>query len=291
MPPRLFRSLCFVPGNNPRFLEKAKQLKADIVCLDLEDSVPNGQKVAARQLIRQAIHNRESYVTPALYVRTNAPASGLITSDLKSIIRQGVDGVVIPKLNNTAELKDIIRLLEDLELQRRLGPVSVIPSIESAEGVVKTYEIASSGGGKHSRIDCIVFGVFDLLTDMRVEYSAQSEAARYARARVALDARAAGVPAIDGIWQDLNDLRGLDQDCILGKSLGYAGKSVIHPDQIESVHRLFYPNESEISWAKKVANAYSESIKSGKGAITLDGKMIDEVHYKQACAILDLTGS
>lgn len=250
MPPRLFRSLCFVPGNNPRFLEKAKQLAADIICLDLEDSVPDGQKKDARLMIRQALQDRESYAAGALYVRTNSPASGLVPLDLKSVVRPGIDGVVVPKLNNTAELKDVIKILEDLEGQRRLGPVGVMPSIESAEGVVRTYEIASSGGSRHSRIDCIVFGVFDLLADMGVEYTALSDAARYARARVALDARAAGVPAIDGIWQDLSDAKGLERDCILGKSLGYAGKSVIHPGQIEAVHRLFHPNESEISWAR-----------------------------------------
>ena len=292
MPPRLFRSLCFVPGNNARFLEKAKQLASDIVCFDLEDSVPDVQKKEARHMVRQALQNRESYAADAVYVRTNSPASGLVPSDLKSVVRGGIDGIVIPKLNNTAELKKIIRILEDLEGQRRLKPIGVMPSIESAEGVVKTYEIASSGGSKHySRIDGIIFGVFDLLADMGIEYTVQSDSARYARARVALDARAAGVPAIDGIWQDLRDAKGLEQDCMLGRSLGYAGKSVIHPDQINAVHRLFHPNRSEISWAQKVVDAYLASARAGRGATVVDGRMVDEVHYKQARAVLDLAGS
>lgn len=292
MPPRLFRSLCFVPGNNPRFLQKAKQLGADIVCLDLEDSVPDAQKDEARQLVRRALEDRKSYEADAVYVRTNSPASGLVPADLKAVVRRGIDGIVVPKLNNKAELGRIVKVLEDLEQQRRLKPVGVMPSIESAEGVVKTYEIASSGGRRrNSRIDCVVFGVFDLLSDMGIEYDPNSEAARYARARVALDARAAGVPAIDGIWQDLRDVKGLERDCSLGKSLGYAGKSVIHPDQIDVVHRMFHPNESEVSWARRVADAYLESAGRGRGATTVDGKMIDEVHYKQARAVLDLAGS
>ena len=292
MPPRLFRSLCFVPGNNPRFLQKAKQLGADIVCLDLEDSVPDAQKDEARQLVRRALEDRKSYEADAVYVRTNSPASGLVPADLKAVVRRGIDGIVVPKLNNKAELGRIVKVLEDLEQQRRLKPVGVMPSIESAEGVVKTYEIASSGGRRrNSRIDCVVFGVFDLLSDMGIEYDPNSEAARYARARVALDARAAGVPAIDGIWQDLRDVKGLERDCSLGKSLGYAGKSVIHPDQIDVVHRMFHPNESEVSWARRVADAYLESAGQGRGATTVDGKMIDEVHYKQARAVLDLAGS
>lgn len=239
-------------------------------------------------MIQQALQERDSYNShTAVYVRTNSPTSGLIPDDLKSIVRNGVDGIVIPKVDNTIQLEKIIKIIADLEQQRRIKPIGIMPSIESAEGVVKTYEIASSGG-KHSRIDCIIFGVFDLLADMRVEYSAQSDAAKYARARVALDARAARVHAIDAIWQNLSDLKGLEQDCILGKSLGYAGKSVIHPDQIDTVHRMFYPNASEISWARKIVDVYPQSTRQGRGAITIDGKMIDEVHYKQAKAVLDV---
>ena len=240
-------------------------------------------------MIQQALEERDQYnPSTAIYARTNSPDSGLIPDDLKAIVRKGIDGIVIPKLDNTTQLYKIIKIIEDLEQQRRLESIGVIPSIESAEGVVNTYEIASSGG-KHSRIDCIVFGVFDLLADMGVEYSVQSDAARYARARVALDARAARVNSIDGIWQNLPDMKGLEQDCLLGKSLGYAGKSVIHPTQIDVVHNLFYPSASEISWAKKVVEVYPQSVqRQGRGAITLNGKMIDEVHYKQAKAVLDI---
>ena len=252
LPPRLFRSLCFVPGNNTRFLEKAKEIKADIVCLDLEDSVPAEQKDDARQLVKQSLRDRKSFAAQAVCVRTNSPSSGMIPSDLGAVMRKGIDGIVIPKLGNNADLRRITWNMEEIEQQRRLGPVGIIPSIESAEGVVNAYSIASSGGGSvHSRIECVVFGVFDLLADMGIEYSAGSDAARYARARVALDARGAGVPAIDGIWQDLNDEQGLVQDCLLGRSLGYAGKCVIHPGQIDAVHRAFYPTSSEVSWGSK----------------------------------------
>ena len=263
-------------------------MRADIVCLDLEDSVPTDQKDSARQMVRRALRDRESYAAGAVYVRTNSPASGLIPSDLRAVVHAGIDGIVIPKLGNTAEIKKIIKILEELERKRRLTPLGIMPSIESAEGVVQTYAIASSGGSRHSRIDCVIFGVFDLLADMGIEYSAQSGAAAHARARVALDARAAGVPAIDGIWQDLTDARGLEQDCMLGRSLGYAGKSVIHPDQIDVVHRLFHPSTSEVMWARKVVSAYQESAQRGRGATTVEGKMIDEVHYKQALAVLDV---
>ena len=280
---QLFRSLIFVPGNNPRFLEKAKKIQADIVCFDLEDSVPDDEKTSARKLIKNALKSRSEY-SSSIFVRTNSPLSGKIPSDLKEIIQKGIDGIVIPKVNNVTELKKIQKTLSGLEKSKKLKPIQIIPSIESAEGVVNSYPIASFG----KRVTAIVFGIFDLLNDLGVEYTKDSPGGKYSRYKIPVDAAAAGISAIDGIWQDLNDLKGLQRDCNFGKSLGYAGKSVIHPDQISMVHKSFYPNKTEISWAEKVCKVYLESTKKGKGATTVDGKMIDEVHYKQAQALLDI---
>ena len=280
---QLFRSLIFVPGNNPRFLEKAKNLEADIVCFDLEDSVPDNEKTKARKLIKSALKSRKSYKS-SIFVRTNSPLSGKIPADLKEIVQKGIDGIVIPKVNNTKELKKIEKTLAGLEKTRKLKPIQLIPSIESAEGVVNTYNISSSG----KRVSAVVFGVFDLLNDLGIEYTKNPEGAKYSRAKIPVDARAAGVAAIDAIWQDLKDPKGLEKDCKIGKSLGYSGKSIIHPDHISVVHKLFHPNKTEIIWAEKVCKVYLESSKKGKGATTVDGKMIDEVHYKQAKALLDL---
>ncbi|BDQ30069.1 CoA ester lyase [Nitrosopumilus zosterae] len=280
---QLFRSLIFVPGNNPRFLEKAKKLRADIVCFDLEDSVPDNEKVNARNLIKSALKSRQSYES-SIFVRTNSPTSGKISSDLKEVVQKGIDGIVIPKVNNVKEMEKIEKILSKLEKTRNLKPIQIIPSIESAEGVVNTYNIASFG----KRVYAVVFGVFDLLNDLGVEYTKESEGARYSRAKIPVDAHAAGVVAIDAIWQDLKDSKGFAKDCKLGKSLGYSGKSIIHPDQISVVHKLFHPNKSEIFWAEKVCKAYLESIKKGKGATIVDGKMIDEVHFKQAKSLLEV---
>ena len=280
---QLFRSLIFVPGNNPRFLEKAKKFEADIVCFDLEDSVPNQEKSNARKLIQSALKNRSEYKS-SIFVRTNAPSSKKIPDDLKHIIQKGIDGIVVPKVNNTSELKTIEKQISKLEKLRKLKNIQIIPSIESTEGVVNTYAISSFS----KRIQAIVFGVFDLLNDLGVEYTKDSEGAKYSRAKIPVDAKAAGVSAIDGIWQDLKDIAGLKKDCKIGKSLGYSGKSIIHPDQIEIVHNLFHPNKTEVAWAQKVCDIYEKSTKTGKGATTVEGKMIDEVHYKQAKSVLDL---
>ena len=280
---QFFRSLIFVPGNNPRFLEKAKMIQADIVCFDLEDSVPDNEKTSARKLIKNALKSRSEY-SSSIFVRTNSPLSGKIPSDLKEIVQKGIDGIVIPKVNNISELKKIQKILSGLEKSKKLKPIQIIPSIESAEGVVNSYFIASFG----KRVTAIVFGIFDLMNDLGVEYTKDSPGGKYSRYKIPVDAAAAGISAIDGIWQDLNDLKGLQKDCNFGKSLGYTGKSVIHPDQISMVHKSFHPNKTEILWAEKVCKVYVESIKKGKGATTVDGKMIDEVHYKQAKALLDI---
>ena len=280
---QFFRSLIFVPGNNSRFLEKAKKLESDIVCFDLEDSVPDIEKVNARKLIKNALKSRKLYKS-SIFVRTNSPISGKIPNDLKEVIQKGIDGIVIPKVNNVKELQKIVKILSVLEKKQKLKPIQIIPSIESAGGVVNTYNIASFG----KRIPAVVFGVFDLLNDLGVEYTKESEGEKYSRGKIPVDAHAAGIVAIDAIWQDLKDSKGFQKDCKTGRSLGYSGKSIIHPDQISVVHKSFYPNKTEILWAEKVCKVYSESTKKGKGATTVDGKMIDEVHFKQAQVLLEL---
>lgn len=278
---RLLRSLLFVPGNNQRFLEKAKTLSADIVCFDLEDSVPLEEKKSARNIIKGALERRIDYQAE-IYVRTNSPISGLIGEDLAVIVQKGIDGIVIPKVNNVSEIKKIEKALTNLEKKRKLKPIEIMASIESAEGVVNAYSIALAS----KRISSLIFGVFDLLNDLGIEYTKQAEGAKYARAKIPIDARAAGKYALDAIWQDLNDEAGLEQDCTMAKNLGYTGKTIIHPNQIQTTHRIFYPTSSEIQWAKKVIDAYVSAKKKKKGATKVEGKMIDEVHFKRAQTLL-----
>lgn len=165
-----------------------------------------------------------------------------------------------------------------------------MPSIETAKGVVNAYSIAKA----NKRINAIIFGVFDFLYDMGLDYT-ENDGIEYmfAREKIPIDAKAAGVAAIDAIWQKVDDTNGLIKDATVAKRLGYSGKSIIHPSQIEPVHKIFIPTKNEIEWAKKVIEALGQTMErgSGKGAVKLEGKMIDAVHYKQAKAILDLTSS
>jgi citrate lyase subunit beta/citryl-CoA lyase len=280
----MFRSLIFVPGNNLRFVEKAKSLQADIICLDLEDSVPANEKDSARKIVAEAVSRRQEY-SGQLYVRTNSPESGLVPADLSAVARKGLEGVVVPKVNDPGEAMTVIRQLAELEKERRME-LAVMPSIESAKGVVNAYQIASAD----DRVNALVFGVFDFLYDIKLDYDERDASSySYARSKIPVDARAAGVNAIDGIWQKIDDTQGLVSDATAAKKLGYSGKSIIHPSQIEPVHNIFRPSRNEIDWAKKVVQALGDAMEkgSGRGAVRLDGKMIDAVHYKQAKAILE----
>jgi citrate lyase subunit beta/citryl-CoA lyase len=283
----MFRSLIFVPSNIKRFINKAKVVNADIICFDLEDSVPVNEKAVARQTIMEALTQRTEYKSN-IYIRINSFESGLAPLDLNAIIRKGIDGIVIPKVNDEIEFSTLVDLISTLEQKRGIekNSIKLLPSIETAKGVVNAYSIAKTV----QRVNALVFGVFDFLYDMRLDYDENDGIGyAYARAKVPVDARAAGVASIDGIWQKVDDIDGLRNDAIIAKRLGYSGKSIIHPNQIETVHKIFVPNRNEIEWAKKVVEALGKAMEEGvnRGAVKLEGKMIDAVHYKQAKAILD----
>jgi citrate lyase subunit beta / citryl-CoA lyase len=285
----MFRSLIFVPSNSEKYINKAKTLNADIVCFDLEDSVPNNQKGLARQLIKSALTVRTTYRARNVYARINSFDSGMTSDDLKAVVQKGIDGIILPKVGNDEEVSEVDRILLTLEQEKGFQEksIKIAASIESAKGVVNSYSIAKAS----DRVNMLVFGIFDFLYDMHLDYEEGNNEFEciYARSKIPVDARAAGVEAIDGIWQKLDDAEGLIKDTIIAKRLGYSGKSLIHPNQIEAVHAIFVPSTNEIEWATKVVNALDESLVNGKGkgAIRLEGKMIDAVHYKQAKAILD----
>ncbi len=282
----MFRSLIFVPGNSIRFVEKAKTLAADIICFDLEDSVPENEKDSARRIIAETLLARRHEYDGHVYVRTNSPESRLVPDDLKAILQKGIDGIVVPKVNDAFEIVEIKKHVVMLEKERKTDKIALMPSIETARGVVNAYLVARAD----ERINALVFGVFDFLYDMRLDYDEHDPVGySYVRAKIPVDARAAGVHAIDAIWQKIDDIDGLTKDATMARRLGYSGKSIIHPSQIEPVHKVFRPSKNEVEWAKKIVQALGQPMKkgTGRGAVRLEGKMIDAVHYKQAKAILD----
>jgi len=282
----MFRSLLFIPGNNERFLKKSIKLQADILCFDLEDSVPSNEKEAARNLVARYLASRQGENDSFIYVRINSFDSGLVDGDLERIVMNGLDGIVLPKIGNSEEVTQIIHKIDAIVSKRKLtSGIRIIPSIETAKGVVNANSIASS----HKNVTALVFGVFDYLYDMNIDVEYDDFVSyNYARSKIPVDARAAGIDALDGIWQNVNDIDGLIKDSAIAKKLGYSGKTLIHPSHINPVHDIFRPTKKQIEWAKKVLAALQDTFEKGnvRGAKLLEGKMIDAVHYKQAKAVI-----
>ena len=283
----MFRSLLFIPGNNERFLKKSTNLLPDILCFDLEDSVSSNEKEIARTLVASHLASQEEDKESSNYVRINSLESGLVDGDLEQVLIKGLDGIVIPKVSNSEEVIQIIHKIDAIASKRDLSPrIRIVPSIETAKGVINASSIASV----HENVVALVFGVFDYLYDMNIDAEYDDDMSyNYARSKLPVDAKAAGIDALDGIWQKVNDIDGLTKDAVNAKKLGYSGKTLIHPSHINPVHDIFKPTKKQIEWAKKVLDALHDSFEEGstRGAILLDGKMIDAVHYKQAKAVLN----
>ncbi|MDW0119418.1 MAG: CoA ester lyase [Nitrososphaeraceae archaeon] len=282
----MYRSLLFIPGNNERFLVKSTSLKPDILCFDLEDSVPLNDKQVARKLVAEHLASRQEDKESSIYVRINSVDSGLVKEDLDKIIVNGLDGVVLPKINNSQEVIEIADKIEALVSKRGISArIRIIPSIETAKGVIHANSIALA----HENVVALVFGVFDYLYDMNIDVEYDDGISYYyARSKIPVDAKAAGIEALDGIWQEVNDIDGLIKDATNARKLGYSGKTLIHPSHIIPVHDIFRPTKKQIEWAEKVLAALQDAFEKGntKGAILLDGKMIDAVHYKQAKSVI-----
>jgi citrate lyase subunit beta / citryl-CoA lyase len=283
----MFRSLLFIPGNNERFLKKSTNLRPDILCFDLEDSVPSNEKEVARNLVAGVLMSKRGDNDSFIYVRINSSDSGLVDGDLERVIIKGLDGIVLPKVSNSEEVIEIIRKIDAIVSKRDISPrIQIIPSIETAKGVINANSIASA----HENVVALVFGVFDYLYDMNIDAEYDDYISyNYARSKIPVDAKAAGIDALDGIWQNVNDVDGLVKDALNAKKLGYSGKTLIHPSHISPVHDIFKPTKKQIEWAKKVIAALEDSFEKGnaRGAKLLEGKMIDAVHYKQAKAVMN----
>src|SRR5574339_356903 len=196
----MFRSLLFIPGNSERFLKKSTSLQPDILCFDLEDSVPSNEKEAARRLVAAQLASQEDKLSP-IYVRINSVDSGIIDGDLESIIGNELDGIVLPKIGTSKEVTQVIDKIHMIASKRKLASrIQIIPSIETAKGVVNANSIASA----HEDVVALVFGVFDYLYDMNIdsEYD-ETISYNYARSKIPVDAKAAGIDALDGIWQQV----------------------------------------------------------------------------------------
>ena len=280
----ILRSILFVPANVERFVARAPETGADVVCLDLEDSVPPGEKAGARTMAAEAIATmpRSGYST---FVRVNGLDTGLLEDDLLAVVRPGLDGIVLPKAHSAEVVRQADHYLTILERQQGMeaGTVSIIPLVESAEGVLNSREIAAAS----PRLAGLSLGAEDLAADMGLQRSETGREIEWPRARLAAAAAAAGLVPIDTPEPDYTDLERLQRDATFARSLGFRGKYCIHPAQVEVVNRVFSPTAEEIAEAREVVRVLEkEGIAKGRAAVSVDGKMIDTPMYWQAKRLL-----
>jgi citrate lyase beta subunit len=251
------RSLLFAPASDDRKLQRALESDADAVVADLEDAVAPGEKASARRLAVEIMG--EAATRPGRIVRVNGADTDYIEGDLRAIAELPLDAIMLPKATPEA--------VAALGLD---GP-PVIAIVETAVGLRLAYETAGA-----PRVAALVLGAVDLGAELRLEPRADGQEILLARSTLVVDSAAAGIRApFDVVHLDTRDEPGLEREALLARSLGFGGKACIHPSQVETVNRVFAPTEAQLVWARAAVAAYEEGVLRGRGAVSLDGEMID----------------
>ena len=291
LPP--MRSLMFVPAHRERMVERALGLgefgasKLDVAILDLEDGVPPAAKDEARRRIGDVLARASRDGRgPSRFVRIRRALSDDGAGDLDTVVRPGLAGIMAPKVRRSDEVEWIAERLETLERDAKIahGTVRLIPSIESAAALLEAPRIAKAS----DRVAGLAFGSEDFALDLGLPTKREGEAADllYARSATVVAAVSAGKLAFDGIWPDIKDAAGLRTDALQARRLGFAGKTLIHPDQIAVVNEIFSPTAAEIDEARRVVHAFDEAVARGEGAVALDGRMLDAPVVDRARRVL-----
>lgn len=285
MKERLRRTMMFVPGNNPGMIKDAYIYNCDCIMFDLEDSVSYAEKDAARSLVFHALTTID-YGDKELVVRVNALNTSIGIDDLEAMVRARIDVIRLPK---TETAQDIIFCEEQVERIEKtvgipVGTTKLMAAIESAQGVLNAPAIAMAS----KRLIGIALGAEDYVTDLKTSRSAEGIELLFARSMILQAARSAGISALDTVFSDVNDEEGLIAEAKHIKQLGFDGKSVINPRQIQPIIDIFTPTLKEIQKAKAVMEAIAEANRRGSGVISLNGKMIDRPFVLRAERVISL---
>lgn len=268
----LARTLLFTPGNLPRMMVDIDVLGADVVILDLEDAITPSQKDSARIMVKNFLKTTKSFISE-IAVRINDITTEYFNRDLEVIVPVCSGYIMVPKINNADDIRFIDDAVAKKEVEYGLKPgsVKIIAILETASGIVNAYDIAAAS----KRIEAICIGGEDLAADLHARRSKRGHEILYSRERVVLCARAAGVQCFDTVFTDVDDIDGLIKDAEFARDLGYDGKCIISPRHIDYVNEVFSPTEEEVSYAQQVVMAMEEGAREGKGAVSLNGKMLD----------------
>lgn len=278
---QVLRSLLFAPGNHPRRLEKVGTFGSDAIVLDLEDAVADAEKSRARGMLRAALPTYPE--STVVVVRVNGHDTGRLEDDLEAVVCPELDCVMVPKVERPETLAHVDRVVAELERAQGSEPgrVRVLAIVETALGLVRCDELAAAAP---PRVLTLVFGLGDFSVDIGVDITPEGTELLYARSRVVVAARAAGLrPALDGPYLDVPNLEGLEADCRRSRTLGFEGRVVIHPGHVETVQRAYSElPEEEAERCRRVVEAFEQAEAAGLASIQVEGRFVDYPFYERA---------
>lgn len=268
------RSVLYMPGANERALEKAKTLDVDALILDLEDSVAPDAKTEARERVIAAAQSGE-YGHRELVIRTNGLDTEWHGHDFAAAAAAGPDAILVPKVNTAEEVDQL-----ESALQKAGAPehTKLWAMIETPQAIRNAYDICSAS----QRLAVLVMGTNDLVAELQAAHVPGRQPVLTALSQALLAAREAGKTIVDGVYNDVKDPDGFEAECEQGRDLGFDGKTIIHPSQIEPSNRWFAPSDDEIAHAREIVEAFEQAQSSGKGVVTVRGKMIENLHVRDA---------
>ena len=267
----ILRSVLYMPGINQKAMDKALNLDCDAVVLDLEDAVEVSKKEDSRQLVIRQIENND-YGPRVVVVRVNDLGTKWGEQDVASVANLPIQAILVPKVS---EIRDISRVVD---LLNRLGselPIWIM--VETPLAIININELA-----RQPRVTALVMGTSDLVVDLCAEHLEERQNISYALQRSIIAARAFGKKILDGVHLDFRDLDSLRNVCRLGKSMGFDGKTLIHPDQIPVANDAFSPSEAELDKAKRVIDAWRSAQTRGSGVVEVDGTLVESLHVEEA---------
>ena len=277
------RSVLYMPGANTRALEKARTLAADALIFDLEDAVAPDAKEAARANVVAAARSKV-YGKREIAIRCNGLATPWGKADAAAIATSGADAILVPKVESAADVAQVVALLDAAGAP---ASMAVWAMMETPKGILRAEEIA----GSHPRLALFVMGTNDLVKDMRARHTPMRLPMVAALGIGMLAARAYGLTILDGVYNDIQDSEGFRAVCRQGLEMGFDGKTLIHPSQVEPCNEVFAPSSAELESAAKIVAAFRAAEAEGKGVVTVDGRMIENLHVEQAERALSLAAA
>lgn len=276
------RALLYMPGDNWKMITKSITLGVDSICMDMEDGTAVNKKAEARATIAKALQELDFGASEKL-ARINSVGSGWEKDDIEAVLPYKPDGIVIPKVESFEHVEWTSRIIEDAELKNgwQINSIRILIGVETAKGILNLKEIAA-----HPRLDAVIFGGEDFAASIGAVRTKDAIELLYARQAVIVACAAFDLQPIDIVTVDYKDLDALKAEAEFGARLGFSGKQVIHPNQVPVVQEAFTPSDEAVAYARRIVETFEASQKEGKGAYSLDGKMIDMPLLKNAQKVL-----